>query len=87
MRLPVSPHLLISSARRFYGWSPTDQSTLGQHHLSFRFLFIDQHTRRNVVDEIDRRNSHHRHRFFIPQMDNTAFDNFAGLRSETNGRG
>jgi hypothetical protein len=59
-----------------------ERTSVGE--MSFRF--IDQHTRRNVVDEIARRNSDHRHGFFIPQMYDTAFDNFAGLRFEADGR-
>ena len=31
-------------------------------------LFIGQHTHRNIVDEVPRRNTDHRHRFVFPQM-------------------
>jgi hypothetical protein len=54
--------------------------------LSFRFCFIDQHTRRKIVDEIARCNTDHRHGFFFPRMYDTAFNNFAGMYTETNGR-
>jgi hypothetical protein len=54
--------------------------------MSFRCPFIDQHTRRNVVDQVSRRNPNHRHGFFFPEMHDLPRDDFARLRSEANGR-
>jgi len=54
--------------------------------MSFRCPFIDQHTRRHVVDEVSRRNSDHRRGFVFPHVHDLPRDDFAGLRSEANGR-
>jgi hypothetical protein len=54
--------------------------------VGFRFCFIDQHLCRDIVDEIARGNSDHRHGFFFPHVYDTALDNFAGVYAETNGR-
>lgn len=48
--------------------------------------FIEQHIRRNDVDEFFRRDTDHQHGFVFPQMHNRALDNFARLHSATNGR-
>jgi hypothetical protein len=53
--------------------------------LSFRFRFIDQHTHRDVVDEVSRGNSDHRHGFVFPHVHDLPRDDFARLRFETNG--
>jgi hypothetical protein len=51
--------------------------------MSFRFCFIDQHTLRNIVDEIARCNSDQLHAFFFPQMYDLPFDNFTRMHAET----
>ena len=53
---------------------------------SFRFRFIDQHTRWNVVNEIARCNSDQLHAFFFPEIYDRPFDNFTGMYTEMDGR-
>ena len=50
-----------------------------------QFLFIDRHTRRNVVNQLAGRNPNHQHRFFFPHVHDLSGDDFGGLRSDANG--
>ena len=61
-------------------------SDRSQNRPSFRFRPIDQHTRRNVVDEVSRRNPDYLHRLFSPDVDRTAFNNFTRMHAEPNCR-
>jgi hypothetical protein len=47
---------------------------------SLRLRLIDQHTRRNVVNEIARCNADHPHGFFFPHVHDLPGDDFAALR-------
>ncbi len=52
---------------------------------SSALFFIYQHSQWKVIDQVAGRNTDHRNGFVLPQMDNAAFDNFAGLNFEANG--